>query len=117
MFALLEHRTAQAAVHWDFLVEIPGQVLLATWRLAANPLVTSDPIAAERIGDHRRLYLDYEGDIGGGRGVVRRLDRGECLVQAISDNLLRVRLAGGTLRGIVQISAEQSGCVFRWMEL
>lgn len=47
----------------------------------------------ERLADHRRLYLDYEGPIAGDRGVVRRVavgdlrhatldeSRGELLVQ------------------------------------
>jgi len=31
---------------------------------------------AERIGDHRRAYLDYEGPSGGGRGKVSQADAG-----------------------------------------
>lgn len=75
LFALLEHETADG-VHWDLLVEQPGASLLATWRLARNPLEHTGLIAGERIADHRRLYLDYEGPVSGDRGTVRRLARG-----------------------------------------
>lgn len=31
---------------------------------------------AERIADHRRIYLEYEGPLSGGRGEVSRVARG-----------------------------------------
>jgi hypothetical protein len=33
--------------------------------------------AAERLADHRLAYLEYEGEVSGGRGVVKRVARGE----------------------------------------
>ena len=76
MFALLEHDTSMAAAvtpaergrHWDLLVEVPGCERLPTWRLERNPLVDAGEISAQRIGDHRRRYLEYEGEISGGAG-------------------------------------------------
>jgi hypothetical protein len=113
MFALLEHRQrANAAsttgapgaapeVHWDLLVEIPGQERLPTWRLSANPIETDAPIAAARIQDHRRIYLDYEGPLSGERGWVRHLDRGEAHLQHAADpeGEITIELRGRFLNG------------------
>jgi len=113
MFVLLEHEeapgTAAPRVHWDLLIELPGQARLATWRLAENPLATPRPIPAERIADHRRLYLDYEGEISGGRGRVRRLDRGAARVQELIGDALTVELEGAALRGRWSIQPGKKG--------
>jgi hypothetical protein len=71
-FVLLEHD--HPILHWDLMLET-GAVLL-TWRLSA-PLAAGVAIAAERIGDHRPIYLSYEGPVSGGRGSVTRWDGGE----------------------------------------
>ena len=78
MFVLLMHET-DSGVHWDFMIEIPDREGLATWRLAENPIdQTERAIAAEPLGDHRRVYLDFEGDIGRGRGSVIIEKCGDC---------------------------------------
>ena len=103
MFVLLEHAN-RAGTHWDLLVEVAGCDGLAGWRLAENPLVASGEIALERMPDHRRLYLDYEGEISGGRGIVRRLDRGDAEWRDSSLPRMCLKLFGTLLRGIAIIS-------------
>lgn len=97
-FALLEHQTA-GHVHWDLLVQVPGRERLATWRLLANPLRTDATIGAERIADHRPLYLDYEGPISGDRGTVRRIDAGTVQWVEQHDDEAVLELRGEHLRG------------------
>jgi hypothetical protein len=109
MFVLLEHQTSDGAVHWDLLIEVSGQERLATWRLAENPIGRPDAIAAERIGDHRRVYLDYEGPLSEDRGKVRRLDRGACRVGYASGNALIAELMGQRWHGIYEIVAGGQG--------
>lgn len=104
MFALLEHETCQGT-HWDLLVELPGAERLATWRLAASPLEAPLPLPAERIAEHRPLYLHYEGPISGGRGSVRRLDRGPSAARETGDRRVEVALAGRHLRGRFELPA------------
>ncbi len=109
MFVLLEHQT-DAGVHWDLMIETPGRERLATWRLARNPIAQPDQaIAAEPIGDHRRMYLDYEGDLSGDRGRVARVDGGESQVVEQSANRLVVKLDGRELRGRFELADHSAG--------
>ncbi|MFO0838437.1 MAG: hypothetical protein U1D55_07895 [Phycisphaerae bacterium] len=83
-FVLLEHDTRAnaasppdpASVHWDLMIELAPGAALATWRLSRDPSLSDELIPAERIADHRRDYLEYQGPISGGRGRVRRIDEG-----------------------------------------
>lgn len=59
--------------HWDLML-LDGDGLL-TWALEANPL-TQDQCSGTRLPVHRLEYLDYEGEVAGGRGAVRRVARG-----------------------------------------
>jgi hypothetical protein len=70
-FVILEHD--HPFRHWDLLLEA-GDVAL-TWRLLRPPL-PDEPIAAERLPDHRLMYLDYEGPVSGDRGTVNRVASG-----------------------------------------
>ncbi len=116
-FALLEHRTADG-VHWDLLVEQGPGRLLATWRLARCPLDSppdgaAPPVPAERIADHRRIYLEFEGELTGGRGVVRRLDRGAASIRLLDGPRLSALLHGERLRTEVCIDRLDARLVFR----
>lgn len=90
---------APTGTHWDFMLEMPGQDGLLTWRLQCNPLEAAEAIAIEPLGPHRRAYLDYEGPLSGGRGVVRRLDRGPATIERGDAAELVVLLEGARLRG------------------
>jgi hypothetical protein len=65
-----------ARPHVDFMVETAPGSLLSTWRLEAWPIVGERP--AEKLPDHRRDYLTYEGPLSGNRGHVRQIESGEC---------------------------------------
>ncbi len=110
-FAILEHATA-GGVHWDFLIEMGAEQPLAAWRLAASPLSESGDIPAERIADHRRVYLEYEGEIRGGRGVVRRVERGTACVRVLEGPRLSAKLLGRTLRGEARIDLAGERLIF-----
>src|SRR5207253_6338997 len=102
-FVILEHDHPQ--LHWDFMLEV-GEVLW-TWRLATAPRGGPETIAAERIGDHRKLYLDYEGPLSGARGAVKRWDAGTYEPIELAAAKLTVRLHGHRLVGLATL--EQSG--------
>lgn len=96
-FAVLSHDWP--APHFDFLLEA-GEVLRA-WRLASPPVVGMN--AAEANVDHRKLYLDYEGDVSGGRGTVARWDAGSFeWVEDVPGRAV-VQLSGSKLAGRVEL--------------
>ena len=70
-FAVLQHD--RPVLHWDFLLEHEG--VLLTWRLSAPPQAGA-AVDGEKSFDHRLVYLDHEGPVGGGRGSVTRWDGG-----------------------------------------
>jgi len=69
---ILEHD--HPYLHWDLLIE-SGDVLYA-WRLSECP-APGRRVSAERIPDHRSLYLNYEGRVSGDRGTVARVCAGQ----------------------------------------
>jgi hypothetical protein len=78
----------------DWLIERPGteeERRLIAFRCAHDPLSAPD-LEAERIADHRAIYLDYEGPISGGRGGVRRVWRVGCRLLGESGDEIRVAL-------------------------
>ena len=92
-------------VHWDWLFEpAQPQGLLCTW--ATQPLNHADlqranlgrfilpegAFAACRLKDHRRAYLEFEGDIGRGRGRVRPIAKGTFCPTIESQTELAARL-------------------------
>src|ERR1700704_4821039 len=72
-FVILEHD--HPVLHWDLMLE--AGTALRTWRLARAPSAPGEVIDALALPDHRLFYLDYEGPVSGGRGVVKRWDAGE----------------------------------------
>lgn len=73
-WVLLRHDEPGGGHHFDWMFEAPGHAGLVTFRLAEVPRGTS--FEAERLPDHRREYLQYEGEISGGRGRVSRVEEG-----------------------------------------
>jgi hypothetical protein len=113
-FVVLEH--AWHGVHWDLMLE-QGEVL-RTWAIDA-PIVAGRDLPARALADHRRIYLDYEGEITGNRGRVRRVDAGTFRVLLWSADRVRVELAGFQLVGEVELrgvgseSGETESWIFR----
>lgn len=89
-WVLLRHDLPDGTSHLDWMLErddgaSPG---LLSFRLHAE--VPWPPVGRFRgvqIGDHRREYLTYEGEVPGGRGTVRRLDGGAAEVRCVGSEL------------------------------
>jgi hypothetical protein len=69
------HHTGYGEPHFDLMVETAPDSPLATWRSAVWPFIEVT-YQLEHLADHRRTYLDYEGPVSGGRGMVRRVHAG-----------------------------------------
>ncbi len=74
--AVPEDRRAQPlGSHFDWMFDAGDH--LKTWATEITPsLELPFEIDAFALADHRRAYLDYEGEISGGRGWVRQIVRG-----------------------------------------
>ena len=105
-FVLLEHNWN--GVHWDLMLEA-GEAL-RTWAID-QPIVSGRDLPARALGDHRKIYLEYEGEVAGNRGWVKRVEAGTYRVLEWSDDHVRVELFGAQLVGEVDLRrlAEGSG--------
>ena len=91
---LLRHTLPDASAHLDWMIETAPDAALVTFRLTSP--MGAGPFEAERIGDHRRAYLDYQGPVSGGRGEVARVASGEATLHADEPDLLDLTLDWGT---------------------
>ena len=106
-FVILHH-TGHGDEHWDLMLERGNS--LVTWQLLSNPLEGCEShVVARQIGDHRMVYLEFEGPVSGGRGQVSRLDQGTLSWVAQCDAFLRFRLDGIHLRGEFQLACSKIG--------
>jgi len=105
-FVLLEHDWNGS--HWDFMLETEPGGPLRAWAVDA-PVVSGVDLPARALADHRGAYLDYEGEVSGGRGTVRRVDRGEYERLVWAEDLVRVRVAGDQLAGLVSLRRGVTG--------
>jgi hypothetical protein len=109
-FVILEHDHPH--LHWDLMLEA-GDVL-RTWRLAETPR-PGVAIKAESLGDHRKLYLDYEGPVSGKRGQVKRWDSGTFTWLEEGTDRLLMRLDGQCCSGEAVLERATSGVwTFSW---
>lgn len=92
-YAVLWHDGSQRGDHYDWLFE--GDSSLATWALQQSlPSDIPGWQLAERLPDHRMLYLDYEGPISGGRGSVRRVEQGDYRLVEMTADVCCLQLTG-----------------------
>ncbi|MGE0609876.1 MAG: DNA polymerase ligase N-terminal domain-containing protein [Pirellulales bacterium] len=117
-FVLLEHAPGPAgpqALHWDLMLEVDG--VLWTWALSRLPAITAGTIEAQRLPDHRLAYLDYEGPISGGRGMVTRIAGGGFDLLSQTDDELRVKLIASSCNGIATLRHDASESSRWWFDL
>lgn len=101
-FAILEHDWPTR--HWDLFLEAGG--VARAWRLLEEPRAATE-VPAEPNGDHRLLYLDYEGPVSGGRGAVRRWDAGTFHWIADEPGRIEIELRGQNLACRVVIDGDR----------
>jgi hypothetical protein len=104
-FALLHHILAESE-HWDLMLETGDA--LSTWQVLDDPYLLDVEVSVLRarpIGDHRLIYLDYEGPVSGDRGHVRRVDGGGFFLLVRQEGLWTVRLEGLLLNGTYILAA------------
>ncbi len=111
-FVILHH-LAPNGEHWDFMIERENH--LATWQMLREPVGREAfPIECVRINDHRKRYLDYEGPISGGRGVVSQVDRGTYRCSFVDEDAWVLWLEGQRLRGEFRLERNEAAGSGRW---
>jgi len=104
--------------HWDLMLE-DGDVL-RTWALerlpcewhaaqsrtavvhaGCPPISETNEVAAQQLGDHRRDYLEYEGEMSGDRGSVSRVAAGMFTSEKDSPAGWQLSLIGDIVSGVV----------------
>jgi len=85
-FVILHHQT-QTKDHWDVMLETDSA--LTTWSIPPQCLSGSSFVCqATPLPAHRKIYLDYEGEVAGNRGTVSRIDTGNYEPESFNTFLL-----------------------------
>lgn len=93
------HHTGWQKDHFDLLLETSADASLAGYRLSTWPPTIATHVSSS--APHRRIYLDYEGPISGGRGRVRRVAGG--IYERVGETaLLEILLLDSGLRVLLQ---------------
>jgi hypothetical protein len=112
-FVVLLHETPPGyarATHFDLMLECGAGLL--TWAVPELP-TRNTPMEADRLPDHRPVYLEFEGPLSGDRGVVRPVASGEFDWIEHQPTRIVVQLRGESLRGRLVIEqADSAG--HRW---
>jgi hypothetical protein len=122
-FVILHHSGAQIGArsdHWDWLLDWPislwqGESGLdamdrdARWASDEGRLITFCSVAPPvswltrphfyRLAPHRRLYLEYQGEVGGGRGFVQQVACGRICWHELSPTSLAFTIVHSDFRG------------------
>jgi hypothetical protein len=98
-FVILDHHFPPRhwrARHYDLMLEFEG--ILETFECPLGFLNAVIPASGQygvfRLANHRKEYLDYEGEISGNRGCVKRITSGEVIWQQREEQSFQVRLIG-----------------------
>lgn len=81
---ILRHDTPDGEAHFDWMILVESGGLM-TFRVNIRPDEAPGWFEARRLVDHRAAYLDFEGEISGGRGRVTRVARGELRLLEVAD--------------------------------
>ena len=92
---VIQHHVRDPDPHFDLMLEWNGA--LTTFQLATRPVPGRQE--ATLLEEHRLDYLEYEGEISGGRGTVSLRDRGRYETLLWEEGRMVVRLEGETHAG------------------
>ena len=76
--------------------------VLRTWSLPELP-AAGKILVGQGLADHRLEYLELEGPLSGNRGSVRRVEAGSYELLEESECLLRIKVSGKLLGGILEL--------------
>jgi hypothetical protein len=89
----IDQLARNAKSHFDWMFEHSD----ALWTWATDVLPSVDHVAeltANRLPDHRKHYLTYEGDVSGNRGRVTRVESGTIEIVEANEERFEFKLSG-----------------------
>ncbi|MFC1675784.1 DNA polymerase ligase N-terminal domain-containing protein [Planctomycetota bacterium] len=96
-FVIQEHRSG-ADVHWDLMLEQTD--VLETYRLDKGPgQLLAETANAEKIFDHPKKFLTYQGPVNKGAGRVEIVEAGTYKITNNQNGQLELSLDGRILKG------------------
>lgn len=107
------HHALRDGEHYDWLFARPGGVRsLVSFRVDRAPWQWSGAarLRLTPLADHRWAYLRYEGPISRGRGVVRRVDAGRCVLRQFTLDRIVVDLSTAHVRGRWILTRQSPDC-------
>jgi hypothetical protein len=97
-YVILKH-TAPGDIHWDFMLETGDH--LSTWRVSIPPNKLCCTCAdAEKIFDHSKKFLTYQGPVNKGKGNVIIEDEGIYSIIRENEDELQIKIKANILNGI-----------------
>jgi hypothetical protein len=99
-FTISHHTGSKDGDHYDLMLEHADS--LKTWRLANTAFQVFQ--IARQVKDHRKSYLDFEGEVSGDRGRVKIWDTGTYTVDEWKDDRIQVALVGRVLKIRLEMS-------------
>ncbi len=93
-FTISHHTGSKDGDHYDLMLEHGDG--LRTWRLVNTAFQAFQ--VARQIKEHRKSYLDFEGEISGERGRVKIWDTGTYTIDDWRDDRIQVALVGRSLK-------------------
>jgi len=87
--------------------------VLKTFRMDIAPGgLASDPVELQAINDHALRFLDYQGPVNKGQGMVRIVDLGSYTTIEMSQSCWTILIEGTLLRGRYMLSHQEGD---RWL--
>jgi hypothetical protein len=105
------HHTGIDDPHFDLMFETTDASQLTTFRVQQWPLIKSQN--ARKLRDHRRAYLNFQGEIPGDRGRVEKVDEGQFQVLASQSGWV-LRSPDGKLVANLQPQPDRPGDEGAW---
>jgi Phosphorylase superfamily len=99
-YAVLWHQDIDVP-HYDLMFETSPGSDLATWRSPLWPITSPTPL--QKLRDHRRAFLNYQGQLGGDRGTVTQIAAGTCQIEIDEQSRWIIRLDSNPRQLMLQL--------------
>lgn len=111
---VIQQHSLPAEVHWDLMLEKPD--VLTTYRLDKPPLkLLTESAKTEKIFDHPKKFLTYQGSVNKGKGQVEIVESGTYEIITDHNDKIELSLRGQILNGNFTLShIDGVHWIFNW---